>query len=216
MWVWTRQPKTSKSRNSVSGMQRKSSNKWSRANSHTNSSGLTCYWLKVPKITQRTGHQIVVSTMGCSQNTVYRYDSLHKNIDATTRATLAHLLGIPEAPLQERTCKPPCSKVARAHGLVTNKLLHCMPNLLFLCSSHHHLEGQVCPLGFLLYWSIPLGHRMPTGKESWASMRKIDRMLSSSREVAVIEPPLSRREQRRNIYREWCPTVCSPTTTLMA
>ena len=47
----------------------------------------------------RGGHWIVVSTMGCPPNTVNIYDSVYKDIDATTKGTLAHLLGIPETDL---------------------------------------------------------------------------------------------------------------------
>ena len=41
----------------------------------------------------------MVSTKGCPPNTVNIYDSVYKHIDATTKGTLAHLLGIPETNL---------------------------------------------------------------------------------------------------------------------
>ena len=44
----------------------------------------------------RGGHWIVVSIMGCPPNTVNIYDSAYKDVDASTKGTLAHLLGIPE------------------------------------------------------------------------------------------------------------------------
>ncbi len=41
----------------------------------------------------------MVSTKGCPPNTVNIYDSVYNHIDATTKGTLAHLLGIPETNL---------------------------------------------------------------------------------------------------------------------
>ena len=37
-----------------------------------------------------------MSIMGCPLNTVNIYDSAYKDVDASTKGTLAHLLGIPE------------------------------------------------------------------------------------------------------------------------
>ena len=48
----------------------------------------------------RGSHWIVASTMGCPPNNVHIYDSVYRDIDATTKATLAHLLGVPNIVLR--------------------------------------------------------------------------------------------------------------------